>query len=110
MRHILVSYAERSAALKRGGGASDLPLEEEAMLVPAHRSEDVRTLGEALARLEAVDARAAQVVECRFFGGLDAEETAVALGVSRRTVTRDWAAARAWLYAELRSDALDKPL
>jgi RNA polymerase sigma factor (sigma-70 family) len=80
------------------------------VLVPEERTEELRDLGEALTRLEAIDSRAAQVVECRFFGGLDAEETAAALGVSRRTVTRDWSAARAWLYAELRNDALDVPL
>jgi RNA polymerase sigma factor (TIGR02999 family) len=110
MRHILVTYAERQSAQKRGGGTPALPLNEEAALVPVHRAEDVRALGEALARLEAVDARAAQIVECRFFGGLDAEETAAALGVSRRTVTRDWSAARAWLYAELQHDHLESPL
>ena len=109
MRHILISYAERQAASKRGGGSPDLELSE-AVLVPEARTEELRDLGEALTRLEAVDARAAQIVECRFFGGLDAEETAAALGVSRRTVTRDWSAARAWLYAELKSDTLDAPL
>jgi len=103
MRHILVTYAERQSAQKRGGGAANLPLDE-SVLVPVDRAAEVHALGEALERLEAIDARAAQIVECRFFGGLDAEETAAVLGVSRRTVTRDWAAARAWLYAELKDD------
>src|SRR5690606_16367285 len=106
MRHVLYTYAERQAAQKRGGGAADLPLDE-AALVPPHRAEAVVALEEALARLEVVDERAARVVECRFFGGLEVEETAEALGVSARTVTRDWAAARAWLYGELKRDLLD---
>ena len=105
MRHLLISYAERQAAQKRGGGQADLPLDE-ALFVPEGRAEELLALEEALRRLEQVDPRAAEVVECRFFAGLDAEETAEALGVSRRTVTRDWGAARAWLYGELRDDLL----
>src|SRR3546814_3582992 len=62
------------------------------------RSEELLALDEALDRLKEADPRAAQVVECRVFGGLSAEETADALGVTRRTVSRDWTAARAWLY------------
>ncbi len=108
MRHLLVNYAERQAAQKRGGGQADLPLEE-ARLVPEERAEELLALDEALERLAAADERAARTVECRFFGGLSAEETAEALGLSRRTVTRDWAAARAWLYGELRDDHLGDP-
>ena len=103
MRHLLVSYAERQAAQKRGGGTPDLSLDE-ALFVPIERTEELLALEEALKRLEVMDPRAAEVVECRFFAGLDAEETAAALGISRRTVTRDWGAARAWLYSELRND------
>src|SRR5690606_3264821 len=105
MRHLLISYAERQAAQKRGGGQADLTLDE-ALFVPEGRAEELLALEEALRRLEQVDARAAEVVECRCFSGLDAEVTADALGVSRRTVTRDWGAARAWLYGELRDDLL----
>ncbi|GAB5533915.1 MAG: ECF-type sigma factor [Rubricoccaceae bacterium] len=101
MRHILITYATRQSTLKRGGGQPTLPLDEEIVLVPEHRTDELLALDEALQRLAKVDARAAKVVECRFFGGLDAEETADALGLSRRTVTRDWSAARAWLFAEL---------
>ena len=101
MRHILITYATRQSTLKRGGGQVPLQLNEDIMLVPEHRTDELLALDEALTRLARVDPRAAQVVECRFFGGLDAEETAEALGVSRRTVTRDWRAARAWLFAEL---------
>ncbi|MEO0557954.1 MAG: ECF-type sigma factor [Bacteroidota bacterium] len=101
MRHILITYATRQSTLKRGGGQTPLPLDEEVLLVPQHRTDELLTLDDALTRLSKVDPRAAQVVECRFFGGLDAEETATALGLSRRTVSRDWRAARAWLFAEL---------
>src|SRR3546814_7911978 len=83
--------------------AADLPLDE-ALLIPHQRSEELLALDEALERLKEADPRAAQVVECRVFGGLSAEETADALGVTRRTVSRDWTAARAWLYGELRRD------
>ncbi|NNF57575.1 MAG: sigma-70 family RNA polymerase sigma factor [Rhodothermaceae bacterium] len=109
MRYVLYSYAERQAAQKRGGGTPDLPLDE-TILVPPHRAEAFVALEEALARLEAVDARAAEVVECRFFGGLEVEETADALGVSPRTVARDWSMARAWLYGELKRDLLSAPI
>lgn len=100
MRHLLITYAERQSAGKRGGGEAALPLDE-ALIIPEQQSDELLALEEALKRLEHFDPRAAEVVECRFFGGLDAEETAEALGVSRRTVTRDWAVARAWLFAEL---------
>lgn len=103
MRHLLITYAERQASQKRGGGAPDMPLDE-ALLIPQQRSEELLALDEALHRLKVIDPRAAQVVECRVFGGLSAEETADALGVTRRTVTRDWSAARAWLFGELRRD------
>ena len=103
MRHLLITYAERQSAQKRGGGEAHLSLDE-ALLVPEETAEELLALDAALKRLESVDPRAAEVVECRFFGGLDAEEAAEVLGVSRRTVTRDWGAARAWLYAELTRD------
>ncbi|MEM1055591.1 MAG: ECF-type sigma factor [Bacteroidota bacterium] len=106
MRHLLVNYAERQAAQKRGGGQAPVPLDE-VLIASPERAADVLALEEALVRLEAFDPRAASVVECRFFGGLDAAETAEALGVSRRTVTRDWGVARAWLFAELSRDFLD---
>ncbi len=108
MRQILYSYADQQAAQKRGGGSSDLPLDENAF-VPVQKAEAIVALEEALVRLEAADERAARVVECRFFGGLDVDETATALGVSARTVARDWTAARAWLYGELRNDFPETP-
>ncbi len=103
MRHLLITYAEKQSAQKRGGSEAPLPLDE-ARLVPDETANELLALEDALKRFEAVDPRAAEVVECRFFGGLDAEETAEVLGVSRRTVTRDWGVARAWLYAELTSE------
>lgn len=103
MRQLLINYAERHAAQKRGGGHDDLPLDE-ALLISEQRGEELLALDEALERLQQLDPRASQVVECRVFGGLSAEETADALGITRRTVSRDWSAARTWLYGELRAD------
>ena len=65
------------------------------------RAESFLVLDEALERLSVLDARQARVVECRFFGGMTEEETAAALGIAERTVKRDWAKAKAWLYREL---------
>ncbi|MEO0559726.1 MAG: ECF-type sigma factor, partial [Bacteroidota bacterium] len=81
----------------------DIPLDD-VVLIPHERADAFVALEEALVRLEALDERAAQVVECRFFGGLSMEETAEVLGTSPRTVARDWTAARTWLYGELKSD------
>lgn len=103
MRQLLINYAQRHAAQKRGSGKVDIPLEE-ALLVSEQRGEQLLALDEALERLQQLDPRASQVVECRVFGGLSAEETAEALGITRRTVSRDWSAARTWLYGELRAD------
>jgi RNA polymerase sigma factor (TIGR02999 family) len=87
-------------ALKRGGGAADLPIDE-LHIAAAGRDEQVLALEEALQRLERVSERHARIVECRFFAGLSIEETAEALGVSSATIKRDWALARAWLNREL---------
>src|SRR3546814_20093389 len=73
-------------------------------MIPQQRSEELVARDEALERLKEADPRAARVVECRVFCGLSADETADALGITRRTVSRDWSAARAWLYGELRQD------
>jgi RNA polymerase sigma factor (TIGR02999 family) len=102
MRRILVDYARRYRAGKRGGGLAALPLDE-AVLVVEDRAEMIIALDEALERLEAMDARLCRVVECRYFAGLTDDETAEALGVTSRTVRRDWVKARGWLYAELQS-------
>ena len=100
MRWVLVSYATRRKAAKRGGGRSEVPLDD-AMALARQRSEELLALEDALRRLEAEDPRHGQVVECRFFGGMSIEETAEALGVSPATVKRDWTLARAWLHREL---------
>ncbi len=100
MRNILVDYALRRKAAKRGGNVEGEPLRVslEGSEAPAA---DVLALHDALTRLESLDARQARVVECRFFAGLNVEETAEALGVSPASVKRDWAVARAWLNREL---------
>jgi RNA polymerase sigma factor (TIGR02999 family) len=99
IRRILVDLARRNLAARRGGGAPHLPLPEDA--AAATRTDDLLALDEALNRLGAVDARLSQVVECRYFGGLTEEETAEVLGVTKRTVQRDWAKARGWLHRDL---------
>jgi RNA polymerase sigma-70 factor, ECF subfamily len=101
MRQILVNYAERRRAQKRGGGAPHLSLDEANPVSPS-AVEEILVLHEALDRLEAVHQRQARVVEHRFFSGLRMHETAEVLGVSVRTVERDWAAASAWLKREIR--------
>jgi len=103
MRRILVDYARRYRALRRGGGLERRPLDEAEETALAERSDQLLALEDALTRLATVDERLSQVVECRYFGGLTDEETAEALGVGLRTVERDWAKARAWLSLELRS-------
>ena len=106
MRQVLVSYTEARKAQKRGGGAAHVELDDGLVAAPLTEAQADRAavLEGALTRLEAVDARAARVVECRFFGGLTVEETAEALGVSEATVARSWRLARAWLHGELRDD------
>lgn len=97
MRQILVDYARRRNAQKRGGGVRPTALDGKQIAADALAA-DILGLDEALERLGAFAPRQAQVVECRFFGGLNVEETASALDVSPRTVKHDWALARAWLY------------
>jgi RNA polymerase sigma factor (TIGR02999 family) len=99
MRRILVDHARKHRAARRGSGISPGFLEDN---VPAaERSDMLLALDEALERLAHFSERLSRVVECRFFGGLTEEETAEALGVTARTVERDWVKARAWLYLEL---------
>lgn len=100
MRHVLVDHAVRRGAVKRGEGAPVVPIAE-ADAATEQPLDDLIALSEALERLERLDPRQAQVVECRFFGGLTLEEAAEALNISPATVSRDWAFARAWLHHEL---------
>ena len=101
MRRILVDYARERKREKRGGAAENLPLEEAAFVVSKEKSVDLVALDEALTRLAEFDARQARVVELKFFGGLDIEETAKVLGVSNATVRSDWNFAKAWLRQEI---------
>ena len=100
MRRILVDHARRRKQQKRGGGWVRLPLREELQLSTANE-EDVLALHAALEKLEAVDPQRSRVVELRFFGGLTLEETARAMGISKRTVQNYWTFCRAWLRREL---------
>lgn len=100
MRHILIDQARARLAAKRGGGQAQITLEDDA-LAAADSPEALLGINDALGRLEAIDPRLARVVECRFFGGLSDDETAAALGVTRRTVQRDWTKARMLLRREL---------
>lgn len=100
MRQVLVDHARKKTAAKRGGAEPDLPLDE-VTLPRDTKTEELISIDDALTRLADRDERAAQVVECRFFGGYTIAETADVLDVSRSTVKRDWRAARAWLNREL---------
>lgn len=97
MRHVIVDHARARRADKRGGGARAVSLDEGALPAP-DRVDDLLAIDEALTRLEAHDARLAQLVQLRFFAGLPYEEIAPVVGRSVPTVKRDWARARVWLY------------
>jgi RNA polymerase sigma factor (TIGR02999 family) len=100
MRQVLVSYARERLAAKRGGGEAALPLED-ADGILAESEERIVALDEALTRLATDEPRLARVVECRYFAGYSETETAAALGVTSRTVRRDWTKAKALLYESL---------
>lgn len=100
MRHILIDYAERSRTAKRGGNRVHVQAEQ-APLVEESRIEELLALDQALTRLARQNPRQARVVECRFFVGLEVDETAEALGISSATVMRDWRRGKAWLYVQL---------
>jgi len=106
MRRILVDYARTRHYAKRGGGAQPISLDQ-SLPVAAGRAPDLVAVDEALHALAEVDARKAQVVELRFFGGLTTEETGEVLKVSPETVRRDWRIAKAWLLRELSGDRQD---
>lgn len=101
MRHALINHAQSRMANKRGGGGPHVTLSQVADL-SIDSDEGMLALNEAMERLASEMPRLADVVECRFFGGYGEEDTARALGVSLRTVQRDWLKARAWLFRELR--------
>jgi RNA polymerase sigma-70 factor (ECF subfamily) len=101
MRQILIDRARKRNAGKRGGGAVEISLDRVLDLAQTNAG-DLLLLEEALGKLEKLDRRQCQVVEMRFFAGMEEAEIAEALGVSTRTVNREWRLARAWLYKELR--------
>jgi len=119
MRQILINYAESQRTQKRGGALrrvslSDAPMLEPASaearaaradLLPRDDADLLIELDAALRKLAIVHSRQARVVECRFFGGMTVDETALALAVSPRTVRRDWTVAQAWLHARLEGTA-----
>ena len=102
MRQILVSYARSQQSQKRGGGAFKVDLDEAALVSP-EESQEIVDLHEALEQLSALDSRKAQVVELKYFGGLNYDEIAEVLKISRITARRDWEFAKLWLYTELHS-------
>ncbi len=106
MRRIMVDHARQRQALKRGGGALKVTLDEAAHAVE-ERAVELLALDEALEKLAGFDKRKADVVEMRYFGGLTMEEIADVLKVHVNTVTREWSAARAWLFATLSGEKMD---
>lgn len=101
MRRILVDYARRYLADKRGGAPRRVTLTDD-MLVAEERADTLLAINDALLELSRIDERLSQVVECRFFGGLTEEETGEVLGVTARTVRRDWTKAKGWLHRTLK--------
>jgi RNA polymerase sigma factor (TIGR02999 family) len=101
MRSILVDFARRRGALKRGGDRERISLHEDRQAA-TDESGEILAVHEALDKLERIDPVLARVVELRFFGGLSVPETAAVLEVAERTVYRHWNQARAWLYREIR--------
>jgi RNA polymerase sigma-70 factor (ECF subfamily) len=102
-RRILVDHARRRRAKKRGGSRGRVTLDS-AMVAVQSQSDEVLALNEALERLTELNERLVKVVECRYFGGLSEEQTADALGISIRTVRRDWVKAKGWLQTQLSPD------
>lgn len=101
MRRILIDHARAHLRQKRGGEQQKVSLDE-AVVFSEDKSEELMAVDQALDRLAQLDPRQARVVEMRFFAGLSVEEIAAVLGVSPKTVKRDWSVARAWLYADLK--------
>lgn len=105
MHRVLVDHARQYRAAKRGGAPERVPLAEASLAID-EQADLLLALDDALVRLAELDPRLGRVVVCRFFGGLTEEETAVALGVTERTVRRDWVKAKGWLKQALDDDIL----
>jgi RNA polymerase sigma factor (TIGR02999 family) len=103
MRRVLVDHARAHQTDKRGGRESKVPLEEDLELFSPEQSHELVALDEALKKLAEMSSRQSRIIELRFFGGLTIEETAEVLGISPKTVRRDWSVASAWLHRELKS-------
>jgi len=106
MRRIVLKTARRKGTQKRGGGIGHLQIDD-AVIPAAERASELIALDDALTRLAALDARQSEIVELRYFGGLDVDETAAALGISAGTVKREWRSARAWLHKEMTRSSAD---
>ncbi len=104
MRRILVDYARSRGRDKRGAGIAHVPIDEVQPFLSVRAADETIALDQALSRLDAAHPRAARVFEQRLFGGLSLDEIAEALGVSTKTVSRDWEAARSWLRKEVGRD------
>jgi RNA polymerase sigma factor (TIGR02999 family) len=102
MRRVLLEYARAHHAAKRGGGLANVTLDDALLASADERADTLLVIDDALTRLAAIDPRLARVVECRFFGGLTAAETAETLGITERTVERDWVKAKALLAHSLK--------
>ena len=107
MRRILIDHAKAKHRVKRGGTAVKVMLDENANFTH-ERASELLALDDALQRLARMDERKSRIVELRYFGGLTVEETAQVLGISDKTVMRDWNLAKAWLYRELTNNAADE--
>lgn len=101
MRRVLIDHAVARRAQKRGGGRPVESLGDDAAVMVQARAAELLDLDAALERLAALDERQVRIVECRFFGGMTEEETATALGITSRTVRRDWVKAKGWLLRDL---------
>ena len=101
MREVLLDYARRSRAAKRGGADARQVDLDEAFPIASDKLEEVIAIDEALERLAQIDPRQSRIVELRFFAGLNVEEAAEVMGVSPKTIKREWRSAKAWLHREM---------
>ena len=104
MRYILLDHAKAKKAQKRGGHQQRVDFDE-ALVITEKEADELIAIDEALTRLQQVNVRQSDVIECRFFAGLTIEETATVLGHSSATIKRDWQRARAWLLREIQREA-----
>jgi RNA polymerase sigma factor (TIGR02999 family) len=101
MREVLLDYARRVRADKRGGNDARRVELDEDLSIASDKLEEVIAMDEALERLDRIDPRQSRIVELRFFAGLNVEEAAEVMGVSPKTIKREWRSAKAWLYREM---------